>query len=96
MSPATPPIDVPYRFEPTAKAAELAAKHAGLEPATETGEMVTIAGRLMLRRGQGKLAFGQLQDDSGRIQLFAPADATTNFEGPRCRSATGSVSPARS
>ena len=81
MSAAPPPIDVPYRFEPTAKAAELAVKHAGLEPATETGETVTIAGRLMLRRGQGKLAFGQLQDDTGRIQLFAPADATTNFEG---------------
>ena len=43
--------------------------------------MVTVAGRLMLRRGQGKLAFGQLQDATGRVQLFAPADVTPDFEG---------------
>ena len=42
-------------------------------PAAETGVDVTVAGRLMLRREQGKLAFGTLQDATGRIQLFAPA-----------------------
>lgn len=72
--------DIPYRFEPTATAEGLAVKHAGLEPAVETGEKVTIAGRLMLRRVQGKLAFGQLQDGTGRIQLFAPANVTPRFE----------------
>ncbi|MCB0978064.1 MAG: lysine--tRNA ligase, partial [Acidimicrobiales bacterium] len=34
----------------------------------------------MLRRGQGKLVFGQLADSTGRIQLFAPADVTPRFE----------------
>src|SRR4051794_11154084 len=34
----------------------------------------------MLRRGQGKLVFGQLQDQTGRIQLFAPANVTPRFE----------------
>ena len=72
--------DVPYRFEPTATAAGLAEKHASIEPGTETGVVVTIAGRLMLRRGQGKLAFGQLQDATGRVQLFAPADVTPRFD----------------
>jgi lysyl-tRNA synthetase, class II len=71
---------IPYRFEPTANTAALVAKYAGLEAATETEDQVVVAGRLMLRRGQGKLAFGQLQDGSGRIQLFAPADTTPNFE----------------
>ena len=72
---------IPYRFEPTATAAGLAKQHEGLDAGVETGEKVTIAGRLMLRRGQGKLAFGQLQDATGRIQLFAPADVTPDFDG---------------
>ncbi|MEY2462944.1 MAG: lysyl-tRNA synthetase, class [Acidimicrobiaceae bacterium] len=70
----------PYRFERTASAAELQARHAGLEPGTETDERVTVAGRLLLRREMGKLAFGTLQDGSGRIQLFARSGATPDFE----------------
>ena len=34
----------------------------------------------MLRRDQGKLAFGTLADSSGRIQLFARADVTPRFD----------------
>jgi lysyl-tRNA synthetase class 2 len=71
----------PYRFEPTASAAGLQATYADLEPGTETGEVVTVAGRLMLRRVQGKLAFGTLQDGSGRVQLFGQAASTPDFEG---------------
>jgi lysyl-tRNA synthetase class 2 len=70
----------PYRFDPDATAAGLHDAHDHLEPGTETGETATVAGRLMLRRGQGKLAFGQLADASGRIQLFAPADVTPRFD----------------
>jgi lysyl-tRNA synthetase class 2 len=70
----------PYRFEPTATAAEVQAKYPDLEPGTETGDVVTVAGRLMLRREQGKLAFGTLQDGSGRIQLFGQAAHTADFE----------------
>ena len=71
---------VPYRFDPDATAAGLQAAYGHLEPGVETGDRVTVAGRLMLRRGQGKLVFGQLADSSGRIQLFAPADVTPRFE----------------
>jgi lysyl-tRNA synthetase class 2 len=78
--PAATAPGVPYRFDPDATAAGLHADHAGLEPGVETGRRVTVAGRLMLRRGQGKLAFGQLADATGRIQLFAPADVTPRFE----------------
>ena len=70
----------PYRFEPTATAAGIAADHGGLAPGTETGQVVTVAGRMMLRRVQGKLAFATLQDGTGRIQLFATAAATPDFE----------------
>ncbi|NNF56419.1 MAG: lysine--tRNA ligase [Acidimicrobiales bacterium] len=72
---------IPFRFEPTATSSELSAKYGHIEDGTETGVKVTIAGRLMLRRTQGKLAFGTLQDGEGRIQLFAPAKVTPDFEG---------------
>jgi hypothetical protein len=71
---------VPYRFDPGATTAEVVAAHGDLEPGVETGIEVTVAGRLMLRRGQGKLVCGQLADATGRIQLFAPADVTPEFE----------------
>ena len=70
----------PYRYEPDAAAAQLQAEFAALEPGTETDRRVTIAGRLMLRRVQGKLMFGTLQDSTGRIQLFAPAQTTPRFD----------------
>jgi lysyl-tRNA synthetase class 2 len=72
--------DIPYRFEPTATAAELHERFDDLEPGAETDETVTVAGRLMLRRVQGKLAFGQLQDSTARVQLFCPAQVTERFE----------------
>ncbi len=71
---------IPYRFEPTATSSELLAKYGHIEDGTETGVRATIAGRLMLRRTQGKLAFGTLQDGAGRIQLFAPAKVTPEFD----------------
>ncbi len=74
------PADLPYRYETTAKTAELREAHGELEPGTETGQVVSIAGRLMLRRVQGKLAFGTLADSTGRIQLFARAKPTPKFE----------------
>jgi lysyl-tRNA synthetase class 2 len=74
-------FDPPYRLEPDATAGELAEKYAGLEAGGETGDPVTVAGRMMLRREMGKLAFGSLRDSSGSIQLFAGAKWTANFDG---------------
>lgn len=74
------PLRIPYRFEPTTTAAALAERYGELEPGTETGTTVTVAGRLLLRRVQGKLAFGTLADATGRIQLFAPAKTTPAFD----------------
>ncbi len=71
--------EIPYRFERTASAAELHERHGGAEPGSSTGETASVAGRLMLRRVQGKVAFGTLADSSGRIQLFASADRTPAF-----------------
>ncbi|MSO86421.1 MAG: lysine--tRNA ligase [Acidimicrobiia bacterium] len=72
----------PYRFETTTNAAALRAEYEGLDDGEETGNVVTIAGRVMLHRGQGKLAFATLRDGSGgAVQLFALAAVTENFEG---------------
>ncbi|MCI8720801.1 MAG: lysine--tRNA ligase [Oscillospiraceae bacterium] len=38
------------------------------------GSEITIAGRLMSKRGMGKVSFCDLQDKSGRIQLYARKD----------------------
>ena len=71
----------PYRFERDAFAADLQARYADLPAEGESGDAVTVAGRLMLRREMGKLAFGTLRDVSGSIQLFAGAKWTSDFAG---------------
>ena len=53
----------PYRFEVTATTAELRAAHDGLDAGAETGIEATVAGRVMLHRAQGKLAFATMRDE---------------------------------
>jgi lysyl-tRNA synthetase class 2 len=60
----------PVRFDRTHTAKQIHSKYDELTPETETGEVAAVAGRLMLKRPQGKLTFAELQDASGRIQLF--------------------------
>ncbi len=72
--------ETPYRFEPTTTIAELHEGYGDLDDGEETGVKVTVAGRLMLRRDQGKLVFGVLADQTGRIQLFAPQASTPDFD----------------
>ncbi|MGH9166311.1 MAG: lysine--tRNA ligase [Acidimicrobiia bacterium] len=57
-------------FAPDSRAGELHQAYGGLPPASETGRRVTVAGRLVLMRTHGRLTFGELQDWSGRVQLF--------------------------
>jgi lysyl-tRNA synthetase class 2 len=63
----------PSRFDRTDLASTLHERYADLDPGAETGVETTVAGRLMNVRDMGKLAFGVLQDVSGRIQLFVSA-----------------------
>ena len=60
----------PYEYDQTHHAAELQTLHAHLPEQGRSGEMVRVAGRLMLFRDMGKLAFGQVQDETGRIQVM--------------------------
>ncbi len=50
------------------------APHEELEPGEETDVRARIAGRLAARRGQGKAAFLDVVDRSGRMQLHARLD----------------------
>ncbi|HEX9775573.1 MAG TPA: lysine--tRNA ligase [Actinomycetota bacterium] len=60
----------PVRFDRSHTAAELHERFDSIAPGEETGERVAVAGRLMLQRDSGKLAFGQLRDGTGTVQLF--------------------------
>ncbi len=63
----------PYRFDRDRTIGELRESFAHLEAGEETDTVVRVAGRLMLKREQGKLTFGQLRDRSGEVQLFVSA-----------------------
>ena len=79
-------MNYPYRYERTATAAELQDRFSDLEAGKETGTAASVAGRLRTVRTHGKLAFADLQDYTGRIQLFAQHavlgdEAMAEFEG---------------
>ncbi len=64
----------PHAFAGVTPAAEALSGWDELEPGEETDRAFRVAGRLAARRGQGKMAFLDLVDRSGRIQLQARAD----------------------
>ncbi|MFB2967949.1 lysine--tRNA ligase [Aerosakkonema sp. BLCC-F183] len=59
-----------YRWESTHHAAELQEKYADLTNGEEVDIEVAVAGRILIRRVFGKLAFFNLQDETGTIQLY--------------------------
>ena len=65
----------------TDRAADLQAAHADLADGAGSGVTATVAGRVMLLRDMGKLAFATLRDSSGSIQLMATAKATDDYKG---------------
>jgi lysyl-tRNA synthetase, class II len=71
----------PYRVEVTDRAADLQATHASLPDGDNSGVSATVAGRVMLLRSMGKLAFATLRDSSGAVQLMATAKGTERFDG---------------
>ena len=72
--------DIPYRFERSHAVNDVLEAFGGLEAGVETGTVMSVAGRVMLRRVQGRIAFATMQDATGRIQLFATVKATPDFE----------------
>ena len=72
------------RFERTANSQELKDKFADLdkEQLHDKNETATIAGRLVTKRGKGKVGFAHLQDREGQIQIYVRKDAVgeENYE----------------
>ncbi|MBQ4518926.1 MAG: lysine--tRNA ligase [Clostridia bacterium] len=60
---------VQVKFDRTHSSAEIKGNYEAVE-----GKKVTVAGRLMSKRGMGKVMFCDLQDIDGRIQLFVKKD----------------------
>ena len=59
-----------YQWKSTAHAQQLQEQYADLAPGEEISVEVAIAGRIIARRILGKLAFFNLQDETGTIQLY--------------------------
>lgn len=64
----------PASFTPTETAGELEKRYTDLSDGELTQDEVTLAGRIMAIRRQGKIAFFVLRDATGEIQLFFRID----------------------
>ncbi len=73
-------MTLPYSFAHNAFAAALQSAYDHLTDGEETGVSVNVAGRVMLLRRQGKLAFATMRDSTAEIQLFALTSVTDQFE----------------
>ncbi|WP_064746707.1 lysine--tRNA ligase [Lysobacter antibioticus] len=73
-------IAFPNDFRRADYVGDLQAQYADAETWTQEaldarGQRVAVAGRILLKRVMGKASFVQIQDESGRIQLFLQANA---------------------
>ncbi|HWB57195.1 MAG TPA: lysine--tRNA ligase [Gaiellaceae bacterium] len=67
-------MGLPKRFPDRDEIASVHAEGDVLEPGAEGSETRRVAGRVLARRGHGKLVFLDLVDRSGRLQLLCSAD----------------------
>ena len=63
------------RFERSAYSREILEDYSSFE-----GKTVSVAGRIMSKRGMGKVIFCHIQDDQGQIQLYTRSDAVSEQE----------------
>ncbi|MBO2526887.1 MAG: lysine--tRNA ligase [Clostridiales bacterium] len=68
------------KFDFTTTSAEIKDRFDEME-----GQSVAIAGRLMSKRGMGKVIFADLQDSEGRIQLYIKFDEMAEADFDDCR-----------
>jgi lysyl-tRNA synthetase class 2 len=73
--------EIPYSYPGVTPTGDVVNEFAEkLDVSEESGKVVTVAGRVMLLRVQGKLAFATLRDWSGEVQLFALQALAAEFE----------------
>lgn len=68
------------RCIPTAYSVEIKKSYEHLQPGEETNDSVRVVGRIMSIREHGKIAFADLLDPKGRIQLVFRKDVTERFD----------------
>lgn len=68
-----------YTFEQTHRTAEI---HE-LAAVSENPVDIAVGGRLLAIRDQGNLLFGDLHDDTGKVQVIADAETTPDYEAFR-------------
>lgn len=68
----------PNRFELNSNSNYLQETFKSLKPEKYSSKNFSLAGRLMSYRDLGKIAFGTLQDDSGKIQIVLQSPKTPN------------------
>ncbi|GBR74913.1 lysyl-tRNA synthetase, partial [Candidatus Termititenax aidoneus] len=68
--------DEPYKYsaERSACIADLLQKYEPLKPEEESAETYQITGRVVAKRGHGKASFGNVLDQSGKLQYYAKVD----------------------
>ena len=71
---------LPKRFPDRDEIASVRAETEPLEPGQESSEKRRLAGRVLGRRGHGKLVFIDLVDRSGRIQLLCDTSRTGEID----------------
>lgn len=71
-----------HRFEVTTHAAEIfrAFGEKTKEELAELNINIRMAGRIVLKRGQGKAGFMHIQDRTGRIQIYVRTDSISELE----------------
>ena len=69
----------PYSYPQTHHAAEVLAAHPGTEAGTRWEQEYSLAGRVMSLRHMGGVAFADVQDASGTLQVYFGKKVTENF-----------------
>ena len=64
----------PYSYAKKNSAKEILEKHAKLKKEGKTKDKASIAGRIMTLRVMGKAGFAHIQDQTGKIQIYARED----------------------
>jgi lysyl-tRNA synthetase, class II len=70
----------PYKFNQTHHSLELQEKYSNLKAEEHTEDRVNIAGRIVGFRKLGKLAFGHIKDNDGKMQVLFNEQETKNFD----------------
>src|SRR5919201_4724530 len=73
-------MTLPKRFPDREEIAAVRAEAEKLDPGSEASDRRRLAGRVLARRGHGKLVFLDLVERSGRIQLLCDTSRTGEID----------------